>query len=551
MVKRLGAVAVAIAAAVFILSGCSGGQAPSSSSAPDAAGAGSVKLAIIHTNDTHGYDLSTDASLGMAAVSQLKADYEAQGYETLLFDAGDALQGNILSDDSEGAVISDFMNACKYDAMALGNHEFDYGADVLQQRMESMDFPVLCANITVDATGELFAQPNATFTLSDGTKLGVFGLDTAETMTKSATKNTRGLTFAQGDDLYACAQQQIDELRAQGCDLVVCLGHLGELESSQPNRASDVVANTEGIDLFIDGHDHLTENVVMKDKGGNDVLVVETGCYLANIGVVTYEDGAFSEKLVAVGEYSGRDDLVGMQVESVSDDIDKRLGHTVGASSFELDGGRNPGVRDHETTLGDFAADAVRWEATQALGSEPDVVILNGGSIRASLGPGDITMRDLQSAMPYPNQVCTIQVTGAELLEALEAATQGSPEEMGAFPQVSGITFTLDVTVPYEKGELYPYSTYYAPANPGARVKIADVNGKPFDPQATYVVATTDFVSTGGDAYYCFVAADAAGVQTTGYTAYECLQHYLAGECGGVVPDEYAQVQGRVTVIGA
>ena len=547
-------------ALLFALVGCASGAQVSenaSSSSPEASSPSSssanvptAKLAIIHTNDTHGYDQASDTCLGMAAVAQLKADYETEGYDVLLVDAGDALQGNVLVDDSQGAVVPGFMNACGYDAMTLGNHEFDYGADVLQERIDACNFPVLCANITVGATGEPFTQANTMITLSDGTKVGIFGLDTPETMTKSAPKNTAGLTFAQGQDLYDCAQEQIDGLKSQGCDLVVCLGHLGEGNSSAPNRARDVIANTQGLDLFIDGHDHHVENAVVKDQAGSGVLAVETGSYLANIGVVTYENGVLTETLKSAGGYEGANPDVAAQVDAIAADVESRLSERVGYSPFTLNGSVFPGVRDRETTLGDFATDAFRWEAKQALGNEPDAALLNAGAFRSSIEAGDITVRDLHNALPYSNHLCTIEVTGAQLLEALESATQQSPESTGAFPQVSGITFTLDVSVPYEKGEQYPYSTFYKPANPGARVTITDVNGKGFDKNATYLLATTDFVATGGDTYYAFTDAFSKSMETTGYTCFQTLQYYLSDACEGTVPEQYAEPAGRVTVIG-
>ena len=546
----LGILIALLALALTAVTGCQASSESSSSSSASGSASTPAKLAIIHTNDVHGYVQASDQCLGLAAVAQLKADYEEQGYEVLLVDAGDVLQGNILADDSQGAVIPQLMNACGYDVATLGNHEFDYGADVLQQRIEACDFPVICANITVDTTDEPFAQTNATFTLSDGTKVGFFGLDTPETMTKSATKNTAGLTFAQGEKLYACAQAQIDELRSQNCDIIVCLGHLGEGEDAQPNRASDVIAHTNGINVFIDGHDHQVESAIMEDSAGNSVLVVETGCYLANIGVITYEDGQLSETLVAAGEYEGANEEIAAQIAEISADIDSRLSAVVGSTPFDMDGAAYPGVRDRETALGDFYADALRWQAAQVLGEQPDIALMNGGAIRTSLSAGDITLRDIHNVSPFSNQICVISVTGAQLLEALEAATQDSPSAMGAFPQVSGVTFTLDVSVPYEKGAQYPYSTYYAPAKPGARIQISDVNGKGFDLNATYTLVATDFITTGGDTYYCFAEAAKAGVESIGYLPYQAFQYYLADECQGNMPERYAQPQGRVTIVG-
>ena len=507
-------------------------------------------LVILHTNDVHGYCQASDDSLGIAAVAQLKDDYIAQGYDVLLLDAGDVLQGNLFANYSQGEVITELMDASGYDAMTLGNHEFDYDADLLQERIEAFSFPVVCANVTVDATGELFTSPNTVLETPSGTKVGVFGLDTPETKEKSAPKNTKGLSFAEGDDLYAVAQQQIDDLRSQGCDLIICLGHLGEAEGSQPNTAADVVSNTTGIDLFIDGHDHQVENTVIADKDGNDVLVVETGCYFANIGVITHNDGAWTESLVAVGSYDGQNAYIADRVNAIAADIDSHMDELVATTSFALDGDRYPGNRDRETNLGDLIADSMVWEASTTASSAPDAAILNGGGVRAGIDAGDITLEDVCNVLPFNNQLCTIKVTGAQLLEALEAGTQDTPDEMGSFPQVSGITYTVDTTVPYERGDQYPDSTYYAPANPGARVTITDVNGKGFDLDATYVIAVSAFIASGGDTYYAFAEAGDQTQEYIGYVDYQAFQYYLEDELGGTVPDSYAEPQGRITVIG-
>ena len=173
-----------------------------------------------------------------------------------------------------------------------------------------------------------------------------------------------------------------------------------------------------------------------------------------------------------------------------------------------------------------------------------------GGAIRASIAAGDVTLRDLHNCYPFSNQTCMIEITGAQLLEALEAACQDLPDPSGSFPQVSGISFTLDLSVPFEKGEQYPYSTYYKPANPGARVTIADVNGKGFDVDAKYLLATTDFIAHGGDTYYCLAEAAQQSFQSSGYVVFEAMDYYLTDECAGAVPDAYAEPQGRITIIG-
>ena len=178
----------------------------STSEATEAAQAAEgTKLVILHTNDMHGYMQAADVCLGIGAVAQLKKDYEQQGYDVLLMDAGDYLQGSSFANFTQGESVVEVMNAAGYDVAALGNHEFDYGSDVLEKRISEMNFPALAANITVDATGEPFTQQNAVFTLSDGTKVGVFGLDTPSTSTSSAPKNTAGLSFCPGRRSVRCS----------------------------------------------------------------------------------------------------------------------------------------------------------------------------------------------------------------------------------------------------------------------------------------------------------------------------------------------------------
>ncbi len=509
-----------------------------------------TKLVILHTNDMHGYMQASDTCLGIVAVAQLKKDYQQQGYDVLLMDAGDYLQGSSFASFTQGESVVEVMNAAGYDVAALGNHEFDYGSDVLEKRISEMNFPAVAANITVDATGEPFIQQNAVFTLSDGTKVGVFGLDTPSTATTSVPKNTAGLTFAQGEELYAAAQAQIDELKGQDCSIIVCVGHLGEEASNEGNNAANVVANTSGLTVMIDGHDHLVENQTVKDKEGNDVLIAETGYYLKNIGVLTYENGQFTDSLVEVGTYTGSDPELEKMVAEETAEIEATMQEVVAVTDFELYGEAAPGNRTQETTMGDLASDAMYWQVTQAAGSAPDAVVLNGGAIRASIKAGEIKLLDIHNVFPFNNQLCTVEVTGAQLLEALEAATQSSPDPMGAFPQVYGIKYTLDTTVPYEKGELYPGTTYYAPAAPGTRITIHEVAGKEFDPEATYTIATNEFVATGGDTYYCFAEAGATTMVYVGYLDYEALLNYMKTELEGTIPEIYEEVQGRITVVG-
>lgn len=537
-----------VLACSLLLVGCS-------SAAPDQSGQteGPVpiegKVAIIHTNDVHGYDLVAEPTehtlgvLGIAAVAQLKKDYEAEGYEVILVDDGDAIQDNVLVNLSQGESAIRFMNSAAYDVMSIGNHEFDWGADNLQSLMNEAQFPVLSANIVVEATGEPFADAQMIVELGNGAKIGFFGLTTPETQTKSNPKNVAGLRFLAGEELYQSAQEQIDSLREQGCALVVCLGHLGNDPDAAPNRSLDVVEHTEGIDLFIDGHDHKVRDEAMKDT-----LIVSTGSHLENIGVVLYENGGLSEKMVTYGSYDGSDPATDELVKQINDEVTAQLSESIGTTAVLLNGERDPGVRTGETNLGDFAADALLWQANQATDATVDAALVNGGSIRASIEPGTISMATMLTVFPYNNALNVVTLKGSELLEVLEAATANLPDAMGSFPQVAGITYTVDTSVAYANGEQYPDSTYFAPAAPGARVTISEVGGRAFALNDAYVIAASSFITDGGDTYFAVAEAYQTTGYGTGYSDTDALINYIKTMLGGTIGEDYAAPHGRITI---
>ena len=519
------------------------------------------KVVILHTNDTHGADLDEEGtSFGMAGVAQLKKDFEAAGADVLLVSAGDSIMGKPLVSADQGKSAIEFMNAAGYDAMTVGNHELDFGIDNLKALAKDADFPILCADMTTEADGKTVFDSNKIFEIG-GVKVGVFGLATPETLTKADASKMPGITFPQTDKLYAVAQAQVDELNKAGADLIVCLGHLGIDDESIGNRSIDVCEHVNGIDLFIDGHSHSTTADIIAKVGDTNVVngakIVSTGTALANVGVVIYdqETGTLTDELVPAASYTKTDADVAKLVDDRNTAVDKVYGEKIATTEVDLNGSRSggaatdpvtkaemtfpegEGVRTTETNLGDFAADAILWQARQTLGEENvDAALTNGGGIREALAKGDISKKSLLAVFPFGNTVATIDVTGAQLLEALEAATCTTPEAIGAFPQVSGIEFTLNTGVPYVNGTQYANSTYYAPANPGSRVTISTVNGEAFDPAATYTIATNDFTAKGGDTYGVFKTA--GGWKDVGVSLEDALINYTTEELDGTITAE-------------
>ena len=531
------------------------------------------KVVILHTNDTHGADLDEEGtSFGMAGVAQLKKDFEAAGADVLLVSAGDSIMGKPLVSADQGKSAIEFMNAAGYDAMTVGNHELDFGIDNLKALAKDADFPILCADMTTEADGKTVFDSNKIFEIG-GVKVGVFGLATPETLTKADASKMPGITFPQTDKLYAVAQAQVDELNKAGADLIVCLGHLGIDDESIGNRSIDVCEHVNGIDLFIDGHSHSTTADIIAKVGDTNVVngakIVSTGTALANVGVVIYdqETGTLTDELVPAASYTKTDADVAKLVDDRNTAVDKVYGEKIATTEVDLNGSRSggaatdpvtkaemtfpegEGVRTTETNLGDFAADAILWQARQTLGEENvDAALTNGGGIREALAKGDISKKSLLAVFPFGNTVATIDVTGAQLLEALEAATCTTPEAIGAFPQVSGIEFTLNTGVPYVNGTQYANSTYYAPANPGSRVTISTVNGEAFDPAATYTIATNDFTAKGGDTYGVFKTA--GGWKDVGVSLEDALINYTTEELDGTITaEQYGEPAGRITIV--
>ena len=516
------------------------------------------KTVILHSNDVHG---AIDLYAAMAA---LKADYEAQGAEVILADAGDYSQGTVYVSVNKGADAVTMMNATGYDVVTLGNHEFDYGYAQLAENMKAAKFQVLCADV-LGADGKTIFDAN-TIIEKGGVKIGFFGLETPEAQTKANPKLIQGLKFlagADGKELYNCAAAQVADLKAKGADLVVCLAHLGVDESSEPYTSYDLAKNVQGIDFIIDGHSH-----TVMTAGPNGEAIQSTGTAFANIGVITIDNATkkivgnelkaiwhteknADGKSVTVVDYKTRDEKVAAAAKAIIDPIDKAYGEKFAVSEVALNGAKAPnGNRDSETNLGDLITDAMLWkvlaDAEITVPEENVVAITNGGGIRASIGVGDVTKKDINTVLPFGNTLAVVYVKGSELLEALEASTYCTPESIGGFPQVAGMQFTVATYETYDKNdESYPNSTYYGPKTIN-RVTIGSINGKDFDPEATYAVITNNFVAGGGDTYYAFAAA--TNQFDTGLPLDEVVMEYITKELKGVIGETYAEPAGRIVV---
>ena len=497
------------------------------------------KTVILHTNDVHG------AGEGYAYIAQRKADYEAKGAEVILVDAGDYSQGTTYVSSTKGADAVTMMNAAGYDVVTLGNHEFDYGYAQLKENMSKAKFKVVCADVFNEDGTPIF-DANYTYTTKSGVKVGFFGMETPETQTKANPTKIKGLTFATNDAFTKAAADQVKALK--DADVVICLAHLGVDGESKPYRSTDLYAAVKGIDFIIDGHSH-----TVMTKGENGEPIQSTGTAFANIGVIVIDDATKkieSNSLFEIKEDTAKDATVAAAAQKIIDRIDKEYGAVFAKSEVVLNGAKAPnGNRDSETNNGDLITDAMVWKILQdkeslTVDADHVVAVTNGGGIRKAINPGDVTKKNINEVLPFGNTVVTIYITGAELLEALEASTYCTPDAIGGFPQVSGINYTISTAVAYDaNAETYPASTYYGPKSIN-RVVINSINGKEFKADDTYAVITNDFCGGGGDTYYAFAAATAKF--DTGIPLDEVVMEYITAELKGVIGKQYAAPQGRI-----
>ncbi|MEW6387942.1 MAG: 5'-nucleotidase C-terminal domain-containing protein [Thermodesulfobacteriota bacterium] len=431
-----------------------------------------TSLRILYVNDFHGYaepykakgdgPLQGGIAYLAARVNQLRREKP-----TLLLAAGDMIRGNTWANLFQGFSVIELMNAMKFDAMVVGNHEFDYGPKVLKEIIARARFPVLGANVA----GLPALKPYVIKSVA-GVRVGIIGLVTPETPELANPKDVQGLKFASPE---ATARKYLHQLRNQA-EVIIILSHLGYPE----DRA--LAEKVPGIDVIVGGHTHTKLD---KPARVNDTIIVQAWEYGKVLGVLdlTRKAGKISLAkgyLEAIQPEPGQDDpAVSRIVAKYQQKMDGVLQQVVGETDVDLDADH---ARSRETNFGDLVTDIIR----QKTGAE--VALINGGTLRRSLVKGVIRQQDLYSALPFDNYLVVLKLTGGQIKEALEHGVSGVAEKAGRFPQVSGLTFT------------------YNPAAPvGSRVKEVIIGGQPLKPEQEYTLATNDFLAAGGDKYTVFV----------------------------------------------
>ncbi len=525
-------------------------------------------IVVLYTNDVHTYIDKTDA-VTYSKVAALKDTFD----NVVLVDAGDAIQGTAYGSMDKGESIIKMMNAAGYDLATLGNHEFDYGMAGCMQAMEWADFPYVSCNFYHEkdgVAGDTVLDSYKVFEMA-GVKVAFVGITTPESFTKSTPayfQDENGnyiYGIAGGTDgsaLYAAVQKAIDAASAEA-DYVIALGHLGVDPSSQPWTSEEVIANTTGLDAFIDGHSHSTvESRAVTDKGGNTVVLTQTGSYLDSVGKLTISpDGTITTELLSGEDLANitPDADVKALEESWIDQVNTELGQVIGSiddtlDNYDADGNRL--VRKQETNTGDFAADALYY-LFESMDLDVDVAIMNGGGIRNEAITGDISYLTCKSIHTFGNVACLQTVTGQQLLDALEwgakdAAVDGSMES-GGFLQVSGLRYTISLRTPstVQKDDKGVWT-----GGPTGEYRVRDVEilnketgeYEPLDLTASYNLAGYNYTLRDlGDGFAMFDGA----INVVDYVMedYMVLANYVQSFEGGKVTG-YSDVngQGRITL---
>jgi len=495
---------------------------------------------ILHTNDVHG------AIEGYSYLPPLKKTLEEQGATVILVDAGDFTSGTIYTSASKGESAITLMNQVGYDLATLGNHEFDYSVEQLLSNLKQATFKTLCTNLVSDK--QVLFDPYVIIKVGD-LKIGFVGVATPETLTKANPEYTKGLSILSDEELFKNVQERVNEVKKEA-DLVICLAHLGIDDESMGHRSYDLLNNVQGIDLVIDGHSH---SVMIHGENGEPIQ--STGTAFENIGSIVIDNETkkiVKNELIPTADLDKDPDVLAT-AQNVIDTVDADYAKVFAKTEVDLNGVKEE-VRTQETNLGDLVMDAAVWSATNELEMKVDkdhiVGVVNGGSIRASIEKGDVTKKQVFNVLPFGNTISVDYLKGSELLEALEASVFMAPEATGGFPQIANMKIQIDLSKEFDPGDLYPDSTYFAPKSI-QRVTILEINGKPFNPDDTYAVVTSNFVAAGGDTYYAFRRSRLDGnTVDTPVTLYSAVMNYITSELGGVVGTEYEKPQGRITIIG-
>lgn len=473
--------------------------------------AADYKLTILHTNDIHSriesinkYDSTCDAEdeaegKCFGGVARIKTMVDSRrdalaDQNVLLLDAGDPFQGSLFYTTYKGAAEAEFMEGIGYDVMAVGNHEFDDGPEGLASFIDAVSFPVISGNLDLSSSAELKDKVNNHVVLDvGGTKVGIISALATDTVD----------TSSPGKDVVF--QDEIDSLTADvaalqedGVNIIIALNHVGLAKDLE------IAEKVPGLDLVVGGHSHTLLSNAQEGAAGayptmvGDVPVVQAYAYSKFLGEITLTFDDDGNLISAEGEPILLDASVtpdadfAARVAEMGAPIEEMKQRVVANSAAAIEGDRAV-CRVQECEMGNLVADAM---LARVADQGAQIAIANSGGLRASIDPGEVTMGEVLTVLPFQNTLSTFEISGQGVIDALENGVSQVEEIKGRFPQVAGLTFTWDPSVAPNEGRV-------------SEVMVAKGDGfVPVDPAATYLVVTNNYVRNGGDGYKMFEGDD-------------------------------------------
>ena len=519
-------------------------------------------ISIIYTSDIHSVidnvidEESIETSLGYAKVAAYKKNLEANNYVALV-DSGDYLQGEFISTISKGKYIMEAINEMHYDVLTLGEHEFDYGMDTLQTRLNEFNGDVVSCNISYTGKKENKLNIVQPYVIKKYgiKKVAFLGITSPKTLTTSDPRNfmeDEETVYDFGgttkEEFYSLIQSNIDKCKKAGADYIIALSHLGSLESCSPFSSIDVINNTSGVTAFLDGHSHNDLPwTTYKNKDNIDTYLVNTGYKLKEFASITIKiDGSIAYDYI--DKYEEVDTDIDTFVKSLQAKA-KQDGEKV-ITNIDIDlNGELAITQTRETPLGDLVADAFRY------GADADIGVVNGGAIRHGLNQGNVTYEQIMNIHPFANQLTKKKTTGSKIRDYLEFASKDvtdTPKEnpFGAFSQVSGLRYKIDTTI--ESTVVTTPEGDFVEVEGARRVKDIQVleNDTYVDlvDSKEYTIASNDFLLEGGGDGAIMFKNDET-IPCASYFDYELLVHYIADVLEGHLGESYSQTQKRITIL--
>lgn len=502
---------------------CMAGAAATTAAAND------KSIVILYENDVH------CAIDGYAAMCGLRdAINEADTCYVGMVSAGDFLQGALSGAISHGQYVADIMRHIDYDAVTLGNHEFDYGVPRMLEMMAQTGAPVVCANFFVYGGKSPVYQPYVIKQYGKK-RIAFVGVTTPESMRSESYAFVDGqgrkIYDLRTSDVYSLVQQAADKARSEGADYVVVISHLGEEVRSTGITSHGMIAATRGIDAVIDGHTHaVIADAHVANIDGKLIPISQTGTQFANIGkLLITTDGRFSTSLIADSANTYSNARVAAVTDSINTLIDAVTSRKIATLDHPLpvkDADQSWRVRHSEAAIGDLVADAFRS------GMNAEIGIVNGGGLRNGLPQGTVNYGDIVSVQPFDNHMCLISATGEQIIRMLTKCTEKCPKADGSFPHVSGMRYTI-----------------HTATHRVSNVMVLDKeSGKylPLQPEKKYTLGVNDYYANGG---FYSTLKDCTPLENTTKLSRDIVADYMEKTLGGTIGKEYNEPQGRITII--